>query len=92
MKKRCQFCVMDDSVAPLTFDNNGRCNACRDGAERIRLNYFPDEKGVRLTEQLVRRLKKEGARQDYDCMIGLSGGVDSAFLAHYAVVELELKV
>ena len=92
MIETCQFCVMDNSVAKLNFDESGRCNACIEAEERLRVGCLPDERGQRLLEQLVLKLKQDGKGSDYDCMIGLSGGIDSAYLAHFAVVELGLRV
>lgn len=90
--KVCQYCVMDDSVATLLFDDQGRCNACKDAEERLLFNFFPNEQGRRNIEAMVASIRRESSGKHYDCMVGLSGGIDSAYLAHYAVRELGLKV
>lgn len=88
----CSVCVMDDGAAPLEFDGNGQCNCCRDAITRWPHEYFPDAEGERRLEELTRRLKAEGRHRPYDCMVGLSGGVDSAYLAHIMKVRYGLRL
>lgn len=91
MPRICQYCVLDESVVPLIFDNEGRCSSCRDAERSLAADYHPNEKGKVLIADLVSKLKSEGRTQSYDCMIGLSGGIDSAYLAHIVVNKLGLK-
>lgn len=91
MPRICQYCVLDESVVPLIFDNEGRCSSCRDAERALAADYHPNEKGKVLIADLVSKLKSEGRTQSYDCMIGLSGGIDSAYLAHIVVNKLGLK-
>lgn len=87
----CAVCVMDDSMAPLHLDDHGQCQCCRDALARWPHEYFPGEEGVRRLDALVARLRKEGRTQPYDCMIGLSGGIDSAYLAHVLATRYQLR-
>lgn len=88
----CTFCVMDDSNPRISFDTHGQCNCCRDALQRRPHEWWPDAEGQRRTRQLVEMLKAQGQGRPYDVMIGLSGGIDSAYLAHLAVREMGLRV
>lgn len=78
----CSVCVMDDSNPVIVFDDRGQCNCCRDAVARREHEWWPDERGAARMEALVTMLKAEGEGRDYDAMVGLSGGIDSAYLAH----------
>lgn len=78
----CSRCVMDnDHDAHIKFDAEGHCNYCNTALENKELVYFPGEKGKDKIKELVSQLKKEGAGKQYDCMMGVSGGLDSSYLA-----------
>lgn len=78
----CSRCVMDnDHDGFIKFDEDGVCNYCKTALENKELVYFPGEKGKKKIEELVRQLKKEGKGKKYDCMMGISGGLDSSYLA-----------
>jgi N-acetyl sugar amidotransferase len=83
---------MDDSIAPIHFDADGRCVCCRSAAARMPFEYFPNAEGERRLAALVSRLKEEGRGRSYDCLIGLSGGIDSAYLAHVLITRFGLRV
>lgn len=82
----CTRCVMDTSAPDITFDATGVCNYCRDFNQRsghiIRKN--PERRALELSE-LVRRAKQNGAGKRYDCVVGVSGGVDSSWVLVQAV-------
>jgi N-acetyl sugar amidotransferase len=88
----CTVCVMDASNPAITFDARGQCNCCRDAFARRDHEWWPGREGERRMANLVARLKREGAGRPYDAMIGLSGGIDSAYLAHLAVRVHGLRV
>lgn len=90
--KICTFCVMDDSNPYIEFDAQGQCNCCRDALSRRAHEWWPGADGRRRMEAMVTQLREAGRGNSYDVMIGLSGGIDSAFLAHLAVRELGLRV
>lgn len=76
---------MDNSSdETIRFDSEGRCNYCTDALERKKLVYFPNEEGKRRVEVMLRKLKSEGKGKPYDCIIGLSGGLDSCYLTYLA--------
>src|ERR1035437_1142412 len=78
--RECSFCVMDTSDPEISFDADQRCNHCRDFEQLINTSWFPNDEGPRRWKALLERIKKEGKGREYDCVIGLSGGVDSSFL------------
>ena len=81
--KVCSRCVMDDSAKGITFDEKGECTFCKiqDSLE----NKFPlnNETPQRLKE-LVDKIKNDGRRKRYDCIIGVSGGRDSTYTLYNA--------
>ena len=81
--QRCKRCVMDNSIdSTITFDENGYCSYCTNAIEIGKKIYFPNEEGKRKLQELCDFLKKEGAGKEYDCVMGISGGLDSSYLAY----------
>jgi len=72
---------MDTSDPEITFDSQGRCNHCREFQSLIGRVWFPDQSGERKLHQFLDRVRSEGRGKEFDCIIGLSGGVDSSYLA-----------
>jgi N-acetyl sugar amidotransferase len=87
----CTRCVMDTSDPEITFDAQGHCNHCRYFFEHDRPTWFPNEEGARRWAQWIERIKREGRGREYDCIIGISGGVDSAYMA-YRLSEYGLRM
>lgn len=82
----CTRCVMDISAPDIFFDEQGVCNYCREFLEKHSHVLFKDE--FQRTEErngLVAKIKKAGRGKRYDCVIGVSGGVDSAWTLYQAV-------
>lgn len=77
----CTRCVMDTSDLEITFDGAGICNHCRNFEKITSKRWFPNEEGARLLEQKIGEIKAAGLNAEYDCIVGLSGGVDSSYLA-----------
>lgn len=86
----CTHCVMDTSDPYITFDEHGRCSHCRLYASRATSELHYDKSGQALLTQIVDRIKSAGAGKTYDCIIGMSGGVDSTYVA-YVVKQLGLR-
>lgn len=83
--RQCTRCVMDTSDPDIRFGPEGQCNHCTDYVTRISsLTYRGEESGWRLRE-LVERIKRDGRGKPYDCVIGISGGVDSTYVAYVAI-------
>jgi len=82
---------MDTTDSKIIFDENGMCDHCHNFYENIKPNWHPDEIGAQKLAQIVEKIKHDGKGKKYDCIIGLSGGVDSSYLAYYAVKKLGLR-
>lgn len=81
--KRCTRCIMDNkNDDTITFNEQGECNYCSEALRDLPSIYFPNKMGMEKIKQLVSRLKKEGEGKEYDCFMGISGGLDSAYLAY----------
>lgn len=87
----CSNCIMDTSDPDITFDDLGMCDYCRNYYENIQPNWHTDEKGRMLLEPIIEKIKKEGKGKDHDCLIGISGGVDSSYVAYIAKEKFGLR-
>lgn len=87
----CMRCVMDTSALEIVFDNNGMCNFCTDAIDRIeKLNSKSKNEKINEFNSIIEEIKTSGKNQKYDCLIGLSGGIDSSYLA-YILVKAGLR-
>jgi N-acetyl sugar amidotransferase len=77
--KICSKCVMDSSVDDIRFDDSGICNYCRLN-DRLLADYPKSSEGLQRFEKLIATIKVEGKGRKYDCVVGISGGVDSCYL------------
>ena len=87
----CSNCVMDTTDSLITFDEHGVCDHCNNYYNNILPNWHPDEQGQMELDAIVHRIKEDAKGKPYDCIIGLSGGVDSSYLAYYAKEVLGLR-
>lgn len=88
--QQCQRCVMDTTDPRIEFDQQGICNHCRSFEAALKaLDVSPEEKQQRL-ERLVAEIRQAGRGKPYDCVIGVSGGMDSTYLA-YTIKKLGLQ-
>lgn len=87
----CTNCVMDTSDSRITFDENGVCDHCNDFYNNTLPNWHTDERGREELQKIVAKIKKEGEGKQYDSILGMSGGVDSSYMLHFAVKELGLR-
>jgi N-acetyl sugar amidotransferase len=83
---------MDDSNPAIQFDEKGQCNCCRTAQDRLSREWWPGAEGEARMASLVRSLKERGKGRPYDAMVGLSGGIDSAYLAHLASCQHGLRL
>ncbi len=87
----CTNCVMDETDIKITFDRNGMCDHCQTFYRDIRPNWHTDEKGWTEIVKISEGIKKAGEGKDFDCMIGISGGIDSSYLVYLAKEKLDLR-
>tara|TARA_Y100000385_G_scaffold77414_1_gene78545 strand:- start:8268 stop:9407 length:1140 start_codon:yes stop_codon:yes gene_type:complete len=87
----CSSCVMDTTDSKIEFDDKGVCDHCNTYYEDIKPNWHTDERGMAQMKSTVDSIKAAGKGKDFDCILGMSGGVDSSYLLHLAVKELGLR-
>jgi N-acetyl sugar amidotransferase len=86
----CTRCVMDTSDPEIVFDADGVCHHCRLYDETVKREIHTGEEGRRRLARIAENIKEEGKGREYDCIIGVSGGVDSTYVA-YVVKKLGLR-
>ena len=86
----CSQCVMDTSDPVIEFDSQGVCNHCRNFASRVSQTWFPGPEGRSRLDRIVETISAAGKGKDYDCVLGLSGGIDSSYMA-IKIKELGLR-
>jgi len=82
---------MDTSDPKITFDEKGVCDHCNGFYKDVEPHWHPDDYGKNIFSQQVEKIKKAGKGNEYDSILGLSGGLDSSYLLHLAVTEFGLK-
>ncbi|MGI6687004.1 MAG: N-acetyl sugar amidotransferase [Christensenellales bacterium] len=87
----CTNCVMDTTDSVIVFDEQGRCDHCNNFYNNILPNWHPDENSMQELLSIVEKIKLDCKDKEYDCIIGISGGVDSSYLAYYAKEVLGLR-
>lgn len=80
----CTRCVMDTSAPDIEFDAAGVCNYCKTHEEKVAATPFAQGGAAQKLSELVAKLKSE-KQGEYDSIVGLSGGVDSSYVAYQAV-------
>lgn len=87
----CTNCVMDTSDSKITFDEHGVCDHCNDFRNNVLPKWHYNEKGRKELQAIVDKIKKDGTGKEFDCLLGMSGGVDSSYMLHLAVKEFGLR-
>lgn len=87
----CSHCVMDTTDTRIAFDVKGVCDHCNTFYRKILPNWHTDERGQQALHALVAHIKRAGEGKDFDCIIGMSGGIDSSYLTYVAKEQLGLR-
>jgi len=87
----CANCVMDTSDAMIQFDEHGVCDHGRDIRENVLPEWETGPKGRAQLERMANDIRKSGKGKDFDCILGMSGGLDSSYMLHLIVTELGLR-
>ena len=87
----CSTCVMDTTDSNISFDQNGVCDHCNTFLREIKPKWHTDERGEKEIKEIVKKIKKKGKGKDFDCIMGMSGGIDSSYLLYLAVKKLGLR-
>jgi len=88
---RCKRCVMDTTDTKITFDENGVCPRCNEYEQRILKEWNHGIGREEELDKIINAIKESGRNNEYDCILGLSGGLDSSYLLHMAVAKWGLK-
>ena len=86
----CTRCLMDTTDPNIVFDENGVCNHCHDHDRLMKQKVIAGKAGEEHLQKLVEQMKRDGRGKPYDCLIGVSGGVDSTYVA-YLVKKMGLR-
>ena len=82
---------MDKSDPNIVFDDQGRCDYCGNFELNIQPNWHVDAEGERQLAQMASKIREDAKGQDFDCIIGLSGGLDSSYAAYIAKEKMGLR-
>jgi N-acetyl sugar amidotransferase len=82
---------MDTTDFAITFDANGMCDHCTNFYRNTLPNWHTDERGWSELQAIVAKIKQEGEGKDFDCIMGMSGGIDSSYLTYVAKEKLGLR-
>jgi N-acetyl sugar amidotransferase len=81
--RTCTRCIMDTSAADIVFDEHGQCSYCTEFITRLAHTGLVAPAAQR--DAFLQRVREDGRGLDYDCIVGLSGGVDSSYALYLAV-------
>ncbi len=87
----CTNCLMDTTDSKIVFDEKGVCDHCKSFYNDILPNWKPDQSDDEDLQKIAAQIRKEGEGKEYDCIIGLSGGTDSSYLAYLAKEKMGLR-
>ncbi len=82
---------MDTTDPWIDFDTEGVCNHCRNFDSIIRPLWKTGSEGQKYLDHISKEIKRYGSTRDYDCIIGVSGGIDSSYLLYFAKEKLGLN-
>ena len=82
---------MDTTDSKIEFDAQGVCDHCRTFDRDVLPNWHTGARGKLELETLVSEIKRSGQGKEFDCIIGMSGGIDSSYLMHVATVDFGLR-
>ena len=82
---------MDSSDPNIIFDERGCCDYCNNFKSAILPNWHIDQKGEDALKFLAEKIRQEGKGKDFDCIIGISGGLDSSYVAYVVKEKMGLR-
>lgn len=77
----CTNCIMDTSDSSIVFNEVGLCDYCVNFQRNIRPNWHDDEIGAKKLNEIAEKIRADGRKRSFDCIIGVSGGLDSSYVA-----------
>lgn len=91
MYKICVQCIMDSTDPHIRFDSHGTCDYCNNFSALIKPNWGIQAKGESHLAHTANIIREAGKGKDFDCIIGLSGGLDSSYVAYVAKEKMGLR-
>ena len=89
--KYCVKCVMPSTRPGITFDENGVCDHCNTYYNDIFPKWKSKLNNENNLELILDKIRVSGKNKDYDCIIGVSGGIDSSYLTYLAKNKFKLR-
>jgi len=87
----CTNCVMDTTDSKITFDEHGVCDNCDTFYKKILPKWHTDDRERKVLNKIIEKIKKEGKGKDFNCILGISGGIDSSYLTYVVKEEFGLR-
>ncbi|MEO2216592.1 N-acetyl sugar amidotransferase [Chromobacterium vaccinii] len=87
----CCRCIMDTTDPNIEFDDHGCCDYCNNFDNLIKPTWKNDLTSLRQFEKMTETIQEAGKGKDFDCIIGLSGGLDSSYAAYIAKEKMGLR-
>lgn len=87
----CKKCVMDTTDSKITFNIEGVCDHCQTFDKDIKPRWDTGEQGHQRLLKIVDKIKNEGKNKDFDCIMGMSGGIDSSYLLYIMKEKYNLR-
>lgn len=87
----CKNCIMDTSDSVIQFDERGFCDHCVNFESNIQPHWRVNEASHARLMEIAERIKRENVQNDFDCIVGLSGGLDSSYTAYVAKEVMGLR-
>src|SRR5206468_3454056 len=85
----CHKCIMDTTDPDIAFDKDGICSHCHRYEQVAKTRLFEGRENKHKLDELISEIRTRGKHKEYNCVIGVSGGVDSTYVA-YIVKQLGL--
>lgn len=87
----CTNCIMDTSDPGIVFDERGWCDYCNNFQATLKPSWHTGSQGEVALMSIAEKVKSAGHGKDFDCIIGLSGGLDSSYAAYVAKEKMGLR-
>lgn len=87
----CTQTIMDTSDPNIIFNEKGESDYYVNYKQSIEPNWYTNEKGYKELMKIAEKIKNDGKNRDFDCIIGLSGGLDSSYCAYVAKEIMRLR-
>lgn len=87
----CTRCIMDTSDPNIRIDDHGDCEYCNNFDTSILPNWHTGPLGKRQLTPMADKIREAGKGKDFDCIIGLSGGLDSSYVTYVAKEKMGLR-